>query len=125
MKAAAARFVKNRHRRLSWRSIAWILLVAFTLQSFITQTHIHSTGGIAIVKTLAKAPSHNKLPAENGTTDCPLCQAITHAGAFFTPTAPTLLLSVTGTDIVAVFVVVGAIDNISTHYWHSRAPPQR
>ena len=125
MKAAVARFVKDRHRGLGWRSIAWTLLVAFTLQSFITQTHIHGTSGAAIVKTLAKAPSHNKLPAENSTADCPLCQAITHAGAFFTPTAPTFLLPVTGTDIVAAYVVAGAINNISTHHWHSRAPPQR
>jgi hypothetical protein len=125
MKAAAARFLRDRHRGLSWRSIAWILLVAFTLQSFITQTHIHGTGGAAIVKTFAKVPSHKKLPAENGTADCPLCQAITHAGAFFTPTAPTLLLTVTGTDIVAAFVIANAIDDISTHHWHSRAPPQR
>jgi hypothetical protein len=111
-----------------FRAIAWFLLLAFTLQSFITQTHIHgafaSTGGAGVVKTLANMPSHNTKTPADSPADCPFCQAIMHAGAFFAPSAPTLVQSFTWAEMVAPSVVAGAFDNFSSHPWHSRAPPQ-
>jgi hypothetical protein len=111
-----------------FRTITWLVLFAFALQSFITQTHIHGAfggaGDVQIVKTLASAPSHNnKAPAENA-ADCPFCQAITHAGAFFMPSAPALPLPITWAQMLTPFVVARAIDGFSSHPWQSRAPPQ-
>jgi hypothetical protein len=110
------------------RAITWLVLLAFALQSFITQTHIHGAFGGAgdtqIVKTLADAPSHHgKAPAENP-ADCPFCQAITHAGAFFTPSAPALILPVTWAEMLAPSVVAGIVRSFSSHPWQSRAPPR-
>jgi Protein of unknown function (DUF2946) len=111
-----------------FRTITWLVLLAFALQSFITQTHIHGTfssaGDAQIVKTLASVPSHgSKAPAENN-ADCPFCQAITHAGAFFTPSTPTLILPVIWAEMVAPPVIDSAIDSFSSHPWQSRAPPR-
>jgi hypothetical protein len=112
-------------RGLGLRSIAWVLLLAFTLQSFLTQTHIHGApgiGGFAVVKILSRTPSPVKAP-DTG-TDCPICQAITHAGAFFTPAAPSVLLSVSWVESIAPVIIVDTIETISTHPWQSRAPPR-
>lgn len=111
-----------------FRAITWLVLLAFALQSFITQTHIHgafgSAGDTQIVKTLTGAPSHNnKAPAENQ-ADCPFCQAITHAGAFFTPSAPALILPVTLTTTFAPTFAARVIGAFSSHPWQSRAPPR-
>jgi hypothetical protein len=109
-----------------FRAIAWVLLLAFTLQSFITQVHIHGTigGGAAAVETLGSGLSHSKNPAQNDTSDCPLCQAITHAGAFSAPSAPVLALPVSLAETAAPILLAGAIGTISPHPWHSRAPPR-
>ena len=114
-------------RGSGFRLIAWALLIAFTLQSFITQTHIHQTVGgaaqAAIVKTLATAPAH-KAPGQNTTTDCPFCQAITHAGTFSAPSAPTLVLPVVWAESTSPVLLVNAIRSLSLLPWQSRAPPQ-
>jgi hypothetical protein len=108
------------------RAIAWLLLLAFSLQSFITQTHIHGTlashSDAQIVKLLA--PSHHtKTPAESP-ADCPFCQAVTHAGAFFTPSAPALMLPVAWAQTIAPSLIGEVIDRFSSHPWQSRAPPR-
>lgn len=121
--------VKTAGRKGSgFRAIACLLLLAFTLQSFITQTHIHGifdpAGDSQIVKAQVNAPSHNgKAPADNP-ADCPLCQAIAHAGVFFTPSAPALILPISWAEMLAPVVLAGAIDRFSSHPWHSRAPPR-
>lgn len=118
-------------RRLTgsrFRAITWLVLLAFALQSFITQTHMHGAFGGAgdaqIVKTLADTPSHtHKAPSENR-ADCPFCQAITHAGAFFTPSAPALFLPVTLAETLAPTFVARVAGSFSSHPWQSRAPPR-
>lgn len=109
-----------------YRLIAWILLFAFTLQSFITQTHLHTAidraGSAAIVKTLA--PSHSKTPAKDDPSDCPYCQAIVHAGTFSVLSAPVLILPSYVAVIVHPLVHAVAADTTSFRPWHSRAPPR-
>src|SRR5579872_6259130 len=81
----------------AWRVIACLLLITFTLQSYITQTHIHSTSTVAIAKTLPG--SHGNAPVDDGPLDCPFCQAVAHDGPFFLPAIPFLLLSVIGVEL--------------------------
>lgn len=126
MRTAQARTVGVRGS--GFRSIVWLLLVAFTLQSFITQIHIHraidGAGKPAISQTLAKAPPHGNTSDQNSTADCPFCQAITHAGAFSTPSAPGLLLPVVWVESAPLLLVADAIDSLFSHPWQSRAPPR-
>jgi hypothetical protein len=125
MRIQASIFAGIRQGRGGWRAAIWVLLFAFSLQSFVTQIHVHyplhDAGGASIVKTLAKVGG--KSPVEKD-TGCPYCQAIAHAGAFFTPVTPVLLLPVVWVNSVVLHVITRAIDSISTHHWRSRAPPR-
>jgi hypothetical protein len=124
MTATAARQTKNTGSR--FRAIAWVVLLAFTLQSFITQTHIHGVfgGGNAAAKVLASGSPHGKAPGQNSSADCPFCQAITHAGAFAAPSAPSLILPVSLAEIGAPLLLAAIIGIAPSLPWHSRAPPR-
>jgi hypothetical protein len=103
------------------------VLLAFTLQSFVTQVHIHGSfggGAAAAVEALASGLSHSKSPTQNGTGDCPFCQAIAHAGAFSTPSAPALALPNRLAETAAPILLAAAISPIRPHPWQSRAPPR-
>ena len=116
-----------RVRGSGFRAITWIVVLAFTLQSFIMQTHIHGAFGdrIGLAATVTNAPAHKNAPAENGTADCPFCQAIVHAGAFYAPSAPSLVLPIPRAKTAAPFFIVEAIGRVSSYLWQSRAPPRR
>lgn len=119
MKASVTRRLDGRR---GWRVIvASLLLIAFTLQSYITQTHIHSVSPAAISKTLAG--SHGKAPVDDSPMDCPFCQAVAHDGPFFLPGAPVLLLSAIWVELGAPFFSARVNAVVPAHNWQSRAPP--
>ena len=111
-------------------------LLAFSFQSYIAQTHIHIPGttdpGIsALVSVHApvsvnakKQGEHKQLPANDDTANCPLCQAVLHAGIFLTPALLVLLLPDTRAAIGPVLIVVPHREGAPSHAWHSRGPPQ-
>ncbi|HEY6579169.1 MAG TPA: hypothetical protein VIY09_07580 [Rhizomicrobium sp.] len=109
-----------------WRLVTWVLLLAFTLQSFVTQTHIHwaprASAGATIAKVLESTSGHRS-PIENAAT-CPFCQAIVHAGAFFASAAPLLRLPVVWAECTIPRLIAAASRAPSAHNWQSRAPPQ-
>jgi hypothetical protein len=111
-----------------FRAVTWIVLLAFTLQSFVTQTHIHGvfggTVGAAAGKTLGKSSPHSNAPARDSSRECQFCQAITHAGVFSAPAAPSLILPFTLIVTEAPSFLGAVIFVISPHPWDSRAPPQ-
>ena len=109
-----------------FRAIAWVVLLAFTLQSFVTQVHIHGafSASTPAVEKLAGGSSHSKAPAQNGTSDCPFCQAITHAGAFAAPSAPGLILQISFAETAAPLLIAVVAAIAPPHPWQSRAPPQ-
>ncbi len=117
-----------RRQNSGWRYFTWILLVAFSLQSYVTQTHIHiapqSINHATDGKLLASTPAHNNSPAEDGTNACPLCQAVANAGAFFVPAAPVLLPPVLWAKSIALPALADVVGGATAHGWHSRAPPQ-
>ena len=106
-----------------------LLLLAFTLQSYVTQTHVHRASPEASQATNAgvvgQSAPHGTSPADHEAAACPFCQAIVVAGAFFTP-APLNLgppSSLAVTDILRPIVVGLAIISAGFN-WRSRAPPQ-
>ena len=113
--------------RWGFRPITWILAFAFLLQSSIAQTHIHYASehknGALIVKSLAKGSTPAKAPSEKGNSSCPFCQAVTHAGVFSTPTVQNLLPLLAWAQFFTVSRVADSIGGVSSHPWHSRAPP--
>ncbi|HEY3637002.1 MAG TPA: hypothetical protein VGK90_02535 [Rhizomicrobium sp.] len=128
MRKAAIRSAGIRHRTQGWRVVTWVVLLAFTLQSFVTQTHIHWTPQASAATTVAKLVQNPvspiKSPFEKDTSACPFCQAIVHAGAFFASGAPLLVLPAAWTDYVIPLLIAPMAGAPDAHSWRSRAPPQ-
>jgi hypothetical protein len=127
MKKAATTAIEIRRTYPGWRSVTWLVLLAFTLQSFVTQTHIHALPPMAaatIGKVLTSAPGADKSPVSSDTTTCPFCQAISHAGAFFASSTPRLPFPIDWAECLVPFLIAIAGRSFAAHSWQSRAPPQ-
>jgi hypothetical protein len=118
MKADAA---SVRERSSGWRFIVGLVLIAFTLQSYLTQTHIHTATPAAVTKIFTHSPG--KAPLDDNPMDCPFCQAVAHDGPFFLPTAPLLILSFTIVELAAPAFRIHHFRDAPAHIWQSRAPP--
>jgi len=106
-----------------WRLIAILVMLAFTLQSYVAQTHIHEAAppaSAALIKNLG----HNKSPVDNSPLDCPFCQAVAHDGAFFVPDAPILFLAAQWVAMAAPHFFLADHSADANHSWRSRAPPR-
>lgn len=129
MKAAAFTWPKLRPEWFRGRYIACLLVLAFSVQSYITQTHIDgwvwATGERTAIGMLAQAPSDTKAPAGHHRTDCPFCQAVTHAGVFFAPALPVWILPVVWIGQASLPARAPTGGRTAAHIWQSRAPPQR
>jgi hypothetical protein len=119
-----------------WRSIVLALaLLAFALQSFITQTHVHfaSTQAFglsgdnftpAAKQTGGKTAPSKKVPSNDDPANCPLCQAAAHSGQFITPSAISFALPSETIAIVPLAIVVLTASETLSHGWQGRAPPR-
>jgi len=120
-------------RTRGWRqAVASLALVFFSLQSFLTQTHIHllwqGTRG-ASAQTLASgfgarpAPAQNHLPPADSPATCPICQDMLLAGHFTAPGAIALAMP----QQIAAFIAIAAATPVYlaaiSHHWRGRAPP--
>jgi hypothetical protein len=110
-----------------WRLVAYLVLLAFTLQSYVTQSHIHDGlrgfGALAMVKGDAKAPPHRKSPLDDNPLNCSICQAVAHAGAFLVPAALSFLPALSA-ELAPPFIAMRSVGARAMHNWQSRAPPQ-
>jgi hypothetical protein len=121
-----AKKVTRGRRGLAARVLSLALLVAFALQSYATQIHIHATPhGTGQASAIEKTPANGKAPFENGTANCPFCQAIAHAGVFFGPAAPLLVLPAWAVNAALPTSPRLAVHGDLTRNWQSRAPPLR
>lgn len=106
------------------------VLVAFTSQAIVTQTHIHLGTRPGAASTLpgfddqlAGKPLPAKLPFDDNPNNCPICQGLFHAGSYLTPSLAVLVsLTVVG-FITALHAEYVAIAQPHSHGWKSRAPP--
>lgn len=104
-----------------WRLIAALVLLAFTIQSYVAQTHFHDTAvGTAPV---SQNVGHGKVPVDDNPLTCPFCQAVAHAGSFYLPMAPALFLSVQWVEMSAPHFLLHDSSGAAAHSWQSRAPP--
>lgn len=106
-----------------FRVLVGLTLLFFATQSYMVQTHIHGLPSSAPMS----AGLYNQAPAGGqpplSPEDCPLCQAVIHAGSFLTPA---VYVSVS----VALYVVkvpvrffVSLLTPPVSHIWCGRAPP--
>jgi hypothetical protein len=106
-----------------------VLVVAFTmaLQCYLAQTHIHSLprgagGAFGIATEHSSAPS--KAPVDHSPMECPLCQAIVHAGAAVISATPMLDLPLAWVETVRLTSALRPSAVVTAHEWQSRAPPR-
>jgi len=108
-------------------AITLFALLAFTLQTYVTQTHIHAaainTASTTFDKGATQKQQPDKFPQGNDPANCPICQEILHTGQFVTPSATALLLPTLTVSIVAIVVDIKTIAQAPSHSWKSRAPP--
>ena len=126
MTVAAAGYSGIRRTGPASRLVVFATVLAFLLQSFIAQTHVH--GGFISPAGITRfaahpPPAHGKIPSDNSAADCPFCQAVAHGGAFLASAPPLLFLPV-WIRYEAQFVTTRAIAVAATHFWQSRAPPR-
>jgi len=114
-----------------WRlAVAALAFVAFALQSYVTQTHIHgafvSSDVAKISKQVAgKAPGepHDKYPANDDPANCPICQEILHAGQYVAPGAIVFALPVETIAVIPLSLDAPLIVKAIPLGWRGRAPP--
>ncbi len=108
-----------------WRmALTWAVLIAFALQSYVTQTHVHWET-VAPAASSAGSAIQSPQPGDSEATACPLCQAVAAAGAFV-GAAPIAVSWPVVRAAVAVPppIVVGLAVRAAGFSWQSRAPPQ-
>ena len=106
------------------------MLLAFALQSYVTQTHVHRSP-VGDPTTQAAVGAAGKIfvqtasPVDDETPACAFCQAIATAGAFFSPAGIAVsALLVLVESAARPPTVVGLAIIPAGFSWRSRAPPQ-
>ncbi len=105
--------------------IALFALFAFTLQTYVVQTHVHIPG--AETALTGNASTGHKAPAgdRDGSDDCPVCQAFALAGTFVTPAVIIFALALTYIEVAPYFALRATSGPLLARNWRSRAPPQQ
>lgn len=110
--------------RIDWRRLLTVLvLVAFSVQSFLIQTHVHSvmTGPLQNAAT-SVGPQNHKLPFDLDT--CVLCQEYLHGGTYLTPSAVAVLPPSAQISLLPFVIAPAAMAKTVSHIWMGRAPPR-
>lgn len=109
--------------------ISLFVMLAFGLQSYIAQTHIHLqpdtfSSYAKLSHEAGKQDPADKFPANGDPANCPICQEIAHTGQFVTPAAAVLFLPTASVSIITLVANVVAVPERASHTWQSRAPPR-
>jgi hypothetical protein len=119
------------HGRLG---VVLFALLAFALQSYTVQTHIHFSAKLVASLNHAADADQSKTPAADHNGDpakpakgdpanCPICQAMANAGAYITPAPAILALPSLAHFTIAIFAVRSVAIRPLSHSWYGRAPP--
>lgn len=118
--------------RSGWHALLLALLVAFSWQSFVTQTHLHYEPGIAAAASAAPAAADQAVPQPPAKkspfelpSSCPVCREIAHAGPILPPAPLELAAPVPAAVWLALTLLLGVALVQRSHAWQSRAPPYR
>jgi hypothetical protein len=119
---ATARSPRTGAARLA---ITLFTLLAFTLQSYVAQIHIHGASwNTTQTVDAGTAPQPGKLPVTDDQNSCPICQVIAHAGQFVAPSAVAISRPALTAFHVTVDKDTAAVTTSASHSWKSRAPPR-
>ena len=102
--------------------ITFFALFAFSLQTYIGQTHIHLAPD-SFEAGAAHKQAPDRFPANGDPANCPICQEVLHDGQFVTPSATTLLAPSLAASIIEIVAPLPRLVQAASHAWRSRAPP--
>lgn len=109
-------------RRATWFATMVAILLAFTWQSFVAQTHRHY-GAVAATATGAQLQSPGKSSPSDIPATCPICSELAHAGQVILP-APATIAAPAESPVWRIRTVpLGLSRAERSHAWQSRAPP--
>jgi hypothetical protein len=113
----------------AWRfAVTWVLLLAFALQSYVTQTHFHPSAAserAPAIQLAGKALAQPAPPGGDEAIACPICQAIAAVGTFLAPGLPSAQPPAVLVLLASNFVAVAGLAATPAGFaWRSRAPPQ-
>jgi hypothetical protein len=100
-------------------------LLAFAIQGYAVQTHIHGEPLSA-----AAHITHISAPAQPTPLDpydpasCPLCQEMMHAGVYIAPALVDFAILLNAVAFVPAFTLLPHAVSQEPHGWQSRAPPR-
>jgi hypothetical protein len=103
------------------------VLLAFSWQSFVAQTHVHFASAVdattIAVRADGAADASVKPSSSDEPADCPICDEIAHAGHIYLPAS----LSFHIPERAEAWIILAAAGIVapsqSSHAWNSRAPP--
>jgi hypothetical protein len=100
------------------------VLVAFFLQSFLVQTHVHNLmlPASSVAGTAVSAAHDGKAPLD--ADRCLLCQEYTHSGAYVTPAVAAALPPMLAIGVVVLKAAPALASKPISHNWMGRAPPR-
>jgi hypothetical protein len=110
---------------LSRRLVMLFALLAFALQAYLVQTHMHGQPGVLSLKPHVSAPVQPVPFDPLAPANCALCQEILHAGTAIAPDNSELALLLTWIGMAPAVAFLPAEPLALTTGWHSRAPPVR
>jgi len=101
-------------------------LLAFALQAYLVQTHIHGQQpSVLSLKSHVSAPVQPAPFDPLAPANCALCQEILHAGTAIAPDTSQLALLLSWIGMAPAVAFLPAEPLALTTGWHSRAPPVR
>jgi hypothetical protein len=107
------------------RLVMLFALMAFALQAYLVQTHMHGQPGVLSLKPHVSAPVQPAPFDPLAPGNCALCQEIMHAGTAIAPDTSELALLLTWIAMAPAVALLPAEPIRLTTGWHSRAPPVR
>lgn len=127
----AIRVLQHRAPAFARLSLAFVLAMAFTLQCYVTQTHIHvgataATAGFVLDQraALKGAQPDKQSPAGDDSTNCLFCQEMLYAGQYVAPAAVVFVLPAQSVSFVPPSIAVARVIARASHSWQGRAPPR-
>lgn len=101
-----------------------VVLFAFSVQSFLVQTHLHNLpqSFVAASSVSVSAPDTSKAPVD--ADKCFLCQEYVHGGVYLTPAAAAVLPPSAVASLLPFVLVPFITGRQHSHNWMGRAPPR-
>lgn len=104
------------------------MLLAFAVQGFVVQTHIHVQDAYqagVTQKADGNSPRHDNYPANEDPASCPLCKELLYSGQYVAPMWAVLYLPTMAVSLIETATRPAADFATPSHSWSSRAPPRR